>query len=164
MHKIIEYVGIAALTLTISPIRSSYIQEHMNEQLELIKQTQVEIIEETKEEIPPIEVEEERISRGEVEEPISQTWDVSFYCNCISCCGKTDGITASGEIAMPWYTIAMNKDYPMGTKLYIEEFDTTFVKQDVGGAIVGNKIDIFVRTHEEALRLGRKQMKGYIVE
>lgn len=163
MHKIIEYVGVVALTLTISPIRSSWIQEYMNQHLELIQQTKVEIIEETKEEIHPIE-ETERVSRGFIEEPNYQIWDVTFYCNCYSCCGKTDGITASGTIATPWHTIAMSKEYPMGTKLYIEEFNTTFIKEDIGGAITGNKIDVFVNTHDEALSMGRKQMKGYIIE
>lgn len=163
MHKIIEYVGVVALTLTISPIRSSWIQEYMNQHLELIQQTKVEIIEETKEEIHPIE-ETERVSRGFIEEPNYQIWDVTFYCNCYSCCGKTDGITASGTIATPWHTIAMSKEYSMGTKLYLEDLDITFIKEDIGGAITGNKIDVFVNTHEEALSMGRKQMKGYIVE
>ena len=38
---------------------------------------------------------------------------------CSHCCGKSDGITASGEVAEVGKTVAM-KGYPFGTRIYIE--------------------------------------------
>lgn len=57
------------------------------------------------------------------------------------CCGKDDGITASGKKAT-WGTIAMDKRYKFGTKVFIPLFQKTFIVLDRGGAIKGNKIDI----------------------
>lgn len=62
---------------------------------------------------------------------------------CSHCCGKSDGITASGKPATPGYTIAM-KGMPFGTKVYIDGLGT-FEVQDRG---VGNGvIDIALSGH-----------------
>ena len=39
--------------------------------------------------------------------------------HCAHCCGKTDGITASGVEAIIGRTVAMSKDIPFGTEVYI---------------------------------------------
>lgn len=52
---------------------------------------------------------------------------------------------------------------PMGSKLYVEGYG--FAKaQDIGGAIVGNRIDLFMESTREALRWGRRDVKVYIIE
>ena len=51
---------------------------------------------------------------------------------CEHCCGKSDGITASGAMAVPGYTAAM-ADVPFGTVLYIDGIGTVVV-QDRGPA------------------------------
>lgn len=62
---------------------------------------------------------------------------------CAHCCGKSDGITASGKPATPGYTIAM-KGMPFGTKVYIDGLGT-FEVQDRG---VGNGvIDVALSGH-----------------
>lgn len=88
---------------------------------------------------------------------------VTAYCACIDCCGKTNGITASGTQATAGRTIAMSKNYKFGIKIEIEGYGT-FVVEDRGGAIQGTRIDMFFDTHEEALRFGKKQLRFRIVE
>lgn len=95
------------------------------------------------------------------------TLNASAYCPCYKCCNKTDAVTASGEKATAWYTIAAGNAYPLGTVIYIPALSGTanggwFVVQDRGGAISSNKIDIFVASHDEALNFGRKNLECYI--
>lgn len=91
------------------------------------------------------------------------TFNVSAYCSCAKCCGKTNGITASGVKAKSGVTIAAPSNYSFGTKIYLEGMGT-YVVQDRGGAIKGNKIDVYFDSHEEALRFGRKNIKGRVVQ
>lgn len=72
---------------------------------------------------------------------------------CSHCCGKTDGITASGKQATYGRTIAADKSrFPFGTKLYIEGLGT-FTVEDRGGAIKNNKIDVAVPSHDDAYKI-----------
>lgn len=91
------------------------------------------------------------------------TATVTAYCACMECCGKTNGITASGTQATAGRTIAMSKNYKFGTKIEIEGYGT-FVVEDRGGAIQGNRIDMFFNTHAEALKFGKKSLRFRIVE
>jgi 3D (Asp-Asp-Asp) domain-containing protein len=77
------------------------------------------------------------------------------YCPCKQCCGKTNGMTASGTKAQAGVTVAMPSRYAFGTKIEIKSMGT-YTVQDRGGAIQGNKIDIFFNTHQEALKFGRR--------
>lgn len=82
---------------------------------------------------------------------------LTAYCPCVKCCGKTDGITASGERAREGVTIAADTSrYPIGTKIVID--GNTYTVQDRGGAIKGDRIDVFFSSHEAALKFG-KQVK-----
>lgn len=97
------------------------------------------------------------------------TFNTSAYCPCISCCGKTNGITASGAKASAWYTVAAGSAYPIGTVIYIPYFKNEpnggwFVVQDRGGAISSSKLDIFMNTHGEALQFGRRNLECYVYE
>lgn len=51
---------------------------------------------------------------------------------------------------------------PLGTKVFIEGYGIA-IAADTGGSIRGNKIDILMRTHEQALRFGRRSLKVYIL-
>lgn len=77
------------------------------------------------------------------------------YCPCSSCCNKTTGITASGTKATAGRTVAMSSKYSFGTKVEIKGMGT-YVVEDRGGAIKGNKIDIYFDSHQEALNFGRR--------
>ena len=70
-------------------------------------------------------------------------------------CGKADGITASGDKATEGVTVATDKSIPFGTKIYIDGVGERIV-QDRGGAINGNRIDLYFDSHQEALNFGRQ--------
>ena len=82
-------------------------------------------------------------------------YTITAYCHCSKCCGKTNGITASGVKATEGVTVAMSKDIPFGTKIYIDGIGERIV-QDRGGAIKGNRIDLYFDSHQEALNFGRQ--------
>ncbi len=99
--------------------------------------------------------------------PTVVTLNTSAYCACSKCCGSSTGLTASGERASAWHTVAAGSKYPMGTIIYIPALSEKanggwFVVQDRGGAISNNKLDIFVGSHNEALQFGRKNLECYI--
>ena len=61
-------------------------------------------------------------------------------------------------------TVAVDpKVIPLGTKIYIEGLGER-IAQDTGGAIKGNKLDVFVATTAEAYQLGRQNRKVWIVK
>jgi 3D (Asp-Asp-Asp) domain-containing protein/LysM repeat protein len=51
---------------------------------------------------------------------------------------------------------------PLGTKVYVEGYGEA-IAGDTGGAIKGNKIDIFIPSKQEAINFGRKQLKVTIL-
>ena len=88
------------------------------------------------------------------------TYRITGYDVCYSCCGKVDGITASGTRATPGRTIAM-KGYPYGTKVYIEGVGYRTV-EDTGG-FKRNTIDVLCNNHSECYAItGYK--KVYLVK
>lgn len=93
----------------------------------------------------------------------SGTYTITFYCACEKCCGKTDGITASGAKAVEGVTVAAPKSFAFGTRLNIEGFGERIV-QDRGGAIKGNRLDVFVDDHQRALELGKRTAKVEVVQ
>nr|DAW53954.1 MAG TPA: lytic transglycosylase [Caudoviricetes sp.] len=83
-----------------------------------------------------------------------QTFTLTAYCGCEKCCGKTDRITVTGTHTVGGVTIAADPAViPYGSLVDIEGIGT-FVAEDCGGAIKGNKIDIYFERHEDALRFG----------
>lgn len=94
------------------------------------------------------------------EEPL-ETWiDLGpFTCvaydACTDCCGKTDGITKIGTKATAGRTVAVDPEViPLGSTLLIDGQE--YIAEDIGGAIKGNKIDIFHNSHAEALEYGKQ--------
>lgn len=81
-------------------------------------------------------------------------YKLTFYCPCEICCGQwANGITATGTTATEGRTIAVDPTViPYGTEVIIG--DRVYVAEDCGGAIKGNRIDVYVDSHEEALSLG----------
>lgn len=88
---------------------------------------------------------------------ISNEWKlftITAYCGCEKCCDKTDRITATDTHAIEGVTIAVDPAViPYGSLVDIEGIGT-FVAEDCGGAIKGNKIDIYFERHEDALKFG----------
>jgi 3D (Asp-Asp-Asp) domain-containing protein len=82
----------------------------------------------------------------------SGKYKVTAYCACIKCCGKTNGITASGTRATANRTIAAPSTFAFGTQVVIG--GQTYTVEDRGGAIQGNRIDVYMNSHSEALAWG----------
>lgn len=101
--------------------------------------------------------------------PKVKTFNTSAYCSCSKCCGKTNGITASGAKATAWYTVAAGRGYKIGTVIYIPALKNKlnggwFVVQDRGGAISNSKLDVYLGSHSAALQYGRKTLEAYVYE
>lgn len=88
-------------------------------------------------------------------------YKITGYCSCSKCCGKATGRTASGTIATAGRTVAASSALPYGTQLNINGH--TYTVEDRGGAIKGNKIDIFFSSHAQALAWGVKYLPVEIV-
>lgn len=73
------------------------------------------------------------------------------------------GITASGMTAKHGVVAVDPRVIPLGTKLYIENYGYA-IAGDTGGAIKGNKIDLFYDSLKDANRFGRKNITVYILE
>ena len=75
------------------------------------------------------------------------TYTLYAYCPCPKCCGQwSGGLTASGTVA-DWDVL------PAGTELYIEGVGWRVV-EDTGAGIDGQALDIYMDSHEDALRFG----------
>ena len=85
-----------------------------------------------------------------------ETYKITAYCSCSKCCGKTTGRTASGTQATAGRTVAAPAKFAFGTKLNIGGH--IYTVEDRGGAIQGNRIDIYVSSHSEALQWGVKYL------
>lgn len=89
-------------------------------------------------------------------------YKLSFYCSCRKCNGNSHGVTASGTHVKEGRTIAVDsRKIPLGSVVHIDGFGD-FIAEDTGSAIKGNRIDIFVSSHAEALRLGIKYANVYV--
>jgi len=93
---------------------------------------------------------------------------VTAYCPCAKCCGENaQGITASGKLVSHnnGRFVAADNSLPFGTKLVIPGYNNGSVEVlDRGGAIKGNRIDVFFPTHEEALQWGRQTLQVTILD
>ena len=92
----------------------------------------------------------------------TKIYKITAYCPCAKCCGKATGRTASGTMATVGRTVAAPKNFSFGTKISIN--GKTYVVEDRGGAIKGNRIDLFVNSHSEALRWGVKYLPVKVLD
>lgn len=96
---------------------------------------------------------QELISLGE--------FKITHYCSCSKCCGKGDGITYTGAKATVGRTIGVDpKVIPLGSTVYID--GQAYVAEDTGGGIKGNRIDMFVGSHQEAIEKGVYESEVFI--
>ena len=100
-----------------------------------------------------LQVEETVVQEEPEPEYIIETFKLTAYCPCMQCCGKTDGITASGTKATEGRTIAVDPNViPFGTEVIINGH--TYIAEDKGGAIKDNRIDVYFDSHQDALEFG----------
>ena len=95
--------------------------------------------------------------------------EVTAYCPCKKCCGKNArGVTASGFHVSHndgLFVAADTTLLPFHTKLLIPGYgDGKAVPVlDRGGAIKGNRLDVFFPTHEQALKWGRRRVEVTVI-
>lgn len=91
---------------------------------------------------------------------------LTAYCPCMKCCGKTDGITATGTLATEGRTIAVDpRVIPYGSSVTIYFADGTshtYTAEDCGGAIRENRIDVFFDSHGAARAFGVQSAMVYV--
>ena len=125
---------------------------------------------------PQIEITEPEPSEEPEPQWISYgTYTLTAYCACETCCGywattrplDENGnpivYTASGARAEAGTTIAVDPSIsPYGTQVKIN--DHIYTAQDTGGAIKGNRIDIFFDNHADAWNFGMQQAEVFIMQ
>lgn len=91
---------------------------------------------------------------------------VTHYDCCVKCCGKDNGITASGVKATPGVTVGVDPNIiPLGSDVLVDygNGEIHYYRADDTG-VKGNHIDLCVSSHEEALQLGICKATVYWVE
>lgn len=92
----------------------------------------------------------------------TKIFKVTAYCACSKCCGShATGYTSSGTRATAGRTVATSSQFSFGTKLLINGHEYTV--EDRGGAITGNKIDVYMNSHAEALAWGVRYLPVEVV-
>lgn len=72
------------------------------------------------------------------------------------------GITANGDKTIEGVTIAADPSIPFGTHIFIPALNKQFTVTDRGGAITGNRLDIFMEKRKDALRFGVQELEIYV--
>ena len=101
----------------------------------------------------------------DIGEPLGE-FTLTAYCPCMKCCGKTDGITATGTTAAEGRTIAVDPrviPYGSAVTLYFADGTShTYTAEDCGGGIKGNRLDIYFDDHQAALQFGVQSAMVYV--
>ena len=148
-----DIIYIFLLTAILAALLTLVMRTEVQAEENVIETTE-NVTEETTTEIPLTTVKFEDIP--EYEE--LGTYKLTAYCACSKCCGKSDGITASGVKAQAGRTVAA-KNLSFGTELMINGEIYTVEDRGVGSGVV----DIFFDSHSEALDFGVKYAKVYEV-
>lgn len=83
----------------------------------------------------------------------------AYGSDCIGC----SGITAAGTVPEKGRTIAVDPDViSLGSEVRID--GQVYIAEDTGGAIKGNKLDLFVGTEADSVQYGVQQHEVYIRE
>lgn len=94
------------------------------------------------------------------------TFKITHYAPCVECCGKSDGISASGRPVVPYYSVAVDPTViPLGTILQMDFGDGVLHEvraDDTGKLVKGNVIDLCVSDYETAVRMGVREAQAYI--
>jgi len=92
-------------------------------------------------------------------------WTITFYTPSKSECGNTNGITKSGELVIPGYSIAIDPAYwGYHTKFYFEGLGLVEAV-DSGNKVLGkNRADICVFNKDMANQLGTQKRKVWLVD
>lgn len=142
---------------------------------EIIEKTSQLLIYPASDEEEPIELKVEEEKPKEVERVSLGEFVLTAYCSCEKCCGKwalnrpldENGeqivYGASGARLVEGVSVAVDPDViPYGTELYTD--GNLYIAHDCGGAIKGNRIDVYFASHEEAWNFGKQTAEVFILE
>lgn len=143
-------------------------------EIELETETETEIIELGTQKEVETETETEIETETEPQYVSLGIYTITAYCSCNLCCGEFaenrpldengDPIVygASGEELIANYSVATDVGLiPYGEVILIN--DQEYIAHDCGGAIKGNRIDIYMSTHEMALEWGVQNIEIFKV-
>lgn len=104
-----------------------------------------------------------RKALGEKELVSLGTFTALAYCSCPQCCGQwSSGPTASGTMPEAGRTVAADWSVlPAGTEIYIDGLGWRTV-EDTGSGIAGDKLDIYMESHQAALEWGVRKLEVWI--
>lgn len=95
-------------------------------------------------------------------------YTLTAYCPCTRCCGKSDGITATGTLAAEGRTIAVDpRVIPYGSHVLLiwpDGTQRTYIAEDCGSSVTGNRIDVFFTDHETARIFGVQSAMAYLIK
>ncbi len=95
-------------------------------------------------------------------------YTLTAYCPCARCCGKSDGITATGTLAAEGRTIAVDpRVIPYGSRVLLiwpDGTQHTYIAEDCGSGINGNRIDVYLSDHETARVFGVQSAMAYLTK
>ena len=140
-----------------------------NETKQQINETKQQEKEQLKNNINTVEIETDREVDTQAVKPVSLgKFKLTSYCSCHLCCGewaynRPDGIVygAIGEELKENYSIAVDPNViPYGTEVIIN--GKVYKAQDCGGAIKGNRIDVYMNDHDDALEFGVKYAEVFV--
>lgn len=149
-----------------------WIHKLFNER-EMANETKIETFEPIREETDCFEVPCPEVTSDDFYSSVenvtthSAVFKVTHYCGCSKCCGNySDGSEsvaygAAGKRLEALVSVAVDPSViPLGTVLHDAE-GRLYRAEDTGGAIKGNRIDLFVGDHQEALNMGVREMTLY---
>ena len=160
IRNIIDVLCFALLALALlvhlraDRLKHAELEERLQNETDQVRFEMQAHIEKLKKQIPQEKAFSADLSQEKIKGTISLgNFKLTAYCPCVACCGKSDGITSTGVKAQANRTIAVDpKIIPYGT--VVEIGGNEYVAEDCGGAIKGNRIDVFFDTHDEALQFG----------
>lgn len=91
-----------------------------------------------------------------------ETWELTAYTDAPEENGGWT-VTSQGTDFIDNYTLACPRELPYGTKIEIEGLGVRSC-EDIGGAIKGKRIDVFIRDADEMQRFGRQERRVRILD
>lgn len=103
------------------------------------------------------------------------TFKLTAYCSCEKCCngyalnrpvdenGKEIVVGSSGKVLKQGVSIAVDTNMiPHNTSVFINNKE--YIAHDTGGAIKGNRIDVYFDNHQDALDFGVQHSEVFIYD
>jgi 3D (Asp-Asp-Asp) domain-containing protein len=155
---------------------STTTEGHVNNQFGIEDPVVDNIIKKGKTATPKIDLQEELIATETKDTQETQAQDTQEDSNPVitvdataytASCEGCSGITKTGvniKDNPEEKVIAVDPNViPLGSEVYVEGYGYA-TAEDIGGAIDGNEIDVFIPTEKEAKDWGRKQVKVTIID